>query len=156
MHKPTGTANKPKRHYNDQLYLTVYVTINGVYAYTLFGSGSTTNSVSPDFTKLDILDLSSPVTLQLGCVGSHSKITYGTKENTCFGPLSYDGIYYNIANLDKYDAILGAPSTRHHKIALDFATNEFVINGKQRLSVLSRGEGKPMAKPIPTMCRHPK
>ena len=96
MCKPTGTADRPRRHYNDQLCLTAYVTINGVCAYTLFKSGSTTNSISPDFmhiAKLDILELSCPVTLQLGCVGSCSKINYGTKVNTHFGPLSYDGIF---------------------------------------------------------------
>lgn len=152
MRQPTGTADRPRREYNDQLCLTVYVTINGVRAYTLFDSGSTTDSVSPDFTriaKLDVLELSSLVTLQLGCVSSRSKINYGTKANTRFGPLSYYNMYYNIANLDKYDAILGTPFMRHHKIALDLATDAIIIDGKHRLSALSRGEGSLMAKPIP-------
>lgn len=149
--KPVGNTDRPSRKYNDQLCLTGYITINSLRAYTLFDSGSTTDSLSPDFTritKLDVLELNSPVTLQLGCVGSRSKINYGTKVNTRFGPVSCNNMYYDIANLDKYDAIFGTPFMRHHKIALDFATDEILVAGKHRVPALLRGEGSANTKPI--------
>jgi hypothetical protein len=46
--KLTGTITCPERKYSKDLCLAGYITINGVKAYTLFDSGSTTDAVSPD------------------------------------------------------------------------------------------------------------
>ena len=48
--RPVGLITRPKRQVGEDLCLAAYVTINGVKAYTLFDSGSTTDAVSPDFT----------------------------------------------------------------------------------------------------------
>src|SRR6202000_903637 len=49
--------------------------------------------------------------------------------------------YLDVANLDKYDSILGTPFLRRHGISLDFESQEIVIRGKLRIPTLSDGEG---------------
>ncbi|KAH7919565.1 hypothetical protein BV22DRAFT_1022760 [Leucogyrophana mollusca] len=108
-----------------------YITLNGFRAYTLFDSGSTTDSVSPQVTKvakLPVFQLDNPVTLQLGCVGSCSKIFYGCNVTTAFGPLSVDH-YFDVMNIDRYDCIVGNPWMREYGVLLDFANDAIVING---------------------------
>ena len=70
LDKPTGTVACPEQEDGEDLCFTGYVTINGVKAYTLFDSGSTTDAISPDFARVSnvpILRLEKPATLQLGC-----------------------------------------------------------------------------------------
>jgi hypothetical protein len=55
--------------------------------------------------------------------------------------------YLDIANLDKYDTILGTPFMRKHGISLDFETQEIVIRGTLRIPALLEGEGEAAAKP---------
>jgi len=135
--------SRPERRDGEQLCLAAYIKINGVNAYTLFDSGSTTDAVSPDFTRIAniaIYELEKPLTLQLGCAGSRSKINFGTESK-----IEFDSIakitYLDIANLDKYDSILGMPFLRKHGIMLDFENQEIVIRGKQRIPALPEGEG---------------
>jgi hypothetical protein len=119
------------------------MTINGVKAYTLFDSGSTTDTVSPDFTRVvnvPIYELEKPLTLQLGCAGSRSKINFGTELRIEFASIAKD-TYLDVANLDKYDSILGTPFLRKHGIMLDFNHDEIIICGKQRIPALPEGEG---------------
>jgi hypothetical protein len=52
--------------------------------------------------------LEDPVTLQLGCVGSRSKLNFRTELRMKFASID-DNIYLDVANLDKYDTILGTP-----------------------------------------------
>src|ERR1700742_2549188 len=143
MQRPMGTIRRPQRVDGEQLCLAAYVKINGVKAYTLFDSGSTTDSISPDFTRvaqIPVKTLEDPVTLQLGCVGSRSKINYGTEVDLEFASVT-NSTYLDVANLDKYDSILGTPFLRRHGISLDFESQEIVIRGKLRIPALSEGEG---------------
>ena len=130
--------------------------MNGTKAYTLFDSGSTTDAISPDFTRvarLPILELENPVTLQLGCSGSRSKINYGSEANVKFALITSD-TYLDVANLDKYDSILGTPFMRKHGIILDFETQEIVIRGKLRIPALPEGEGAATAGRSPRNGKH--
>ncbi|KIM85631.1 hypothetical protein PILCRDRAFT_5303 [Piloderma croceum F 1598] len=84
MHRPMGTMMRPIRENDEDLCLAAYVTMNGVKVYTLFDSGSTTDAVSPDFTRVvnvPIYKLEKPLTLQLGCASSRSKINFGTESH---------------------------------------------------------------------------
>jgi hypothetical protein len=79
--KLTSTIACPEQEDSKDLCLTGYITINGVKAYTLFDSGSTIDTVSPDFARVSnvpIQRLEKPATLQLGCLGSRSKINFAT------------------------------------------------------------------------------
>jgi hypothetical protein len=138
-----GSIWRPQRLDGEQLCLAAYIKLNGVKAYTLFDSGSTTDSISPDFTRvaqIPVKTLEDPVTLQLGCVGSRSKINYGTEVDLEFASIT-NSTYLDVANLDKYDSILGTPFLRRHGISLDFESQEIVIRGKLRIPALPEGEG---------------
>ncbi|KAF7977809.1 hypothetical protein HWV62_2729 [Athelia sp. TMB] len=126
---PTGAITRPL---HSQATISLMVTINGHQALALFDSGSTTDSITPEFgftSRTRQFKLDEQVTLQLGCVGSRSKIVYGA-----VAPVSIVGIseemYFDIVNIDKYDAILGTPFLQRHGILLDF----------KRSGVLAKGE----------------
>ena len=127
------------------------MTINGVKAYALFDSGSTTDAVSPDFmcvAMLPVYVLDNPVTLQLGCVGSQSNINYTSTARVGFGLIDID-TYLDIANLDKYDTILGTLFLSKHSISLDFEHKEIVIRGTKHICALPEGEGTATVNPSP-------
>ena len=150
MVRPVSLINRPIREDGKDLCLAAYVKINSVKVYTLFDSGSTMDAVSPDFTQiaqLSIKELDKPVTLQLGCSGSRSKVNFATEAKVEFASINIS-TYLDIANLDKYDSILGTPFLRKHGISLDFDTQEIVIHGKLRIPALPEGEGTTAAKPI--------
>ena len=50
--KLTGTVARPEWEDGKDLCLAGYITINRVKAYTLFDSGSMTDSISPDFARV--------------------------------------------------------------------------------------------------------
>lgn len=117
MRRASGTIKHPKRGYRQTNCLCAYIVLNGTKAYALFDSGSTTDSVSPNFTRvanLPVLELEEPVTLQLGCAGSLFKINYGIETNLEFASISDPKMYLDVANLDKYDVILGTLFLSEH------------------------------------------
>ena len=70
--------------------------------------------ISPDFaraTGVKTFELKRPIGLQLACVGSKSTINYGAHATIVFGNQSIDE-YFDVANIDYYDAILGTPFLR--------------------------------------------
>src|SRR6202041_2949043 len=120
-----------------------YVSINGIRAYMLFDSGSTTDAMSPDLARvaeLPLLALDKPVTLQLGCSGSRSKVNFTTTAMINF-ELVHVLTFLDIANLDKYDCILGMPFMTKHKIILDLGSHKIIICGKMCIPALPEGEG---------------
>lgn len=135
--------------------MSALVRINGVLAYTLFDSGSTTDSVSPKFAvvaKAKRITLDQQVTLQLGCAGSRSKISYGTRV-----PVDICGIrgdhYFDIVNLDRYDCIVGTPFMNQHGVVLDFKTRNIQVNG-QAFAAFSYEEDREYRKNKPPSARN--
>ncbi|KAF9025732.1 hypothetical protein BDZ89DRAFT_896860, partial [Hymenopellis radicata] len=121
------------------------IEVNGVLAFTLFDSGSTSDSFSPDFAriaKLKIFELTKPIPLQLGTKGSRSKITHGTYTPFLYGNerVSISGTdYFDITNVDRYDLVVGTVFMRKHGIALDFEHDTVRIRGTPA-PTLSEGE----------------
>ncbi|KAH7917259.1 hypothetical protein BV22DRAFT_1026729, partial [Leucogyrophana mollusca] len=110
--------------------LVVFVEINGFRVYTLFDSGSTTDSVSPQTTgiaKVLYFTLENPVTLQLGCVGSCLQINYGADIVVGFTGKAAN-TYVDIVNMDHYDTILGAWFMHKYGICLDFKTKSIIMD----------------------------
>src|ERR1700723_178618 len=143
MTQPVGTITRPKHINGEDLCLAAYISINGIRAYTLFNSGSTMDAVSPDLARvaeLPLLALDKPVTLQLGCSGSRSKVNFATTVMINF-QLVHALTFLDIANLDKYDCILGTPFMMKHKIILDLGSHEIIIHGKKCIPALTKGEG---------------
>ena len=96
--------------------------------------------------SLPVKQLVKPVTLQLGCSGSRSKVNFTSESRIEFASIAIN-TYLDIANLDKYDSILGTLFLWKHRIQLDFETQEIVICGKLRIPTLPEGEGATTAKP---------
>ncbi|KAJ7040898.1 hypothetical protein C8F04DRAFT_1177504 [Mycena alexandri] len=122
IHRPdslpsVGLVDQPSRKVKDIACLTAEVSVGGCTAYVLFDSGSNTDSLTPEYAKgtdCAVFRLADQVTLQLGCVGSKSRINYGAR-----APVSFGGIkghaYFDIVNVDRYDGIIGAPFMIKHK-----------------------------------------
>ena len=80
--------------------------------------------ISPDFTRamgIVTKKLKNPVALQLACVGSKLTISYGTTSTIAFGNQRIKE-YFDVANINYYDVILGTPFLRRLGITLDFAS----------------------------------
>ena len=81
--------------------------------------------ISPNFikvAKIEPFPRDKPIGIQLAVTGSMSVINYGTNAT-----IKYDGKeseeYFDIVNIDYYDAILGSPFLRKHKVIIDFVNN---------------------------------
>ncbi len=113
------------------------VEINGTKALVMFDSGAEMDALSPDFVRachIPVLELPSPLVLQMGTKGSRSCIYYGTNVNLkVLGHKSKH--YFDVVNIDRYDAILGAPWLNTHGVVLDFK-NHIVSVGAESLPTL--------------------
>lgn len=121
--------------------LTAMVNIHGTKAYVLFDSGAETDALSPDFVRachIPLLELPDPIVLQMGTKGSRSCIYYGTNVDIDISNRK-DKHYFNIVNIDRYDAILGAPWLNAYKAKLDFGLRVVHVHGL-KLGTLSRAE----------------
>ena len=102
----------PRPTRNDETEpISVFWDIGGTQAHCLLDSGCESTMLSSDFmraTKLPKFELEKPVTLQLACVGSKSMVHHGLKTQIILGNSAYEE-YFEIANVDYYDAILGTP-----------------------------------------------
>ncbi|KAF8548097.1 hypothetical protein OG21DRAFT_1365576, partial [Imleria badia] len=106
--------------------------INGynLKVFIMIDTGSTGNFVSPAFAKvtgMNIFPLEQQLTLQLGCICSWSKITHGSKSHIKIGSKASD-IYFNVANIDHYDCILGIPFQCKYQAVLDFTKKSIRIS----------------------------
>ncbi|KAI0761211.1 hypothetical protein BC629DRAFT_1270502, partial [Irpex lacteus] len=81
-----------------------------------------------------------PIGLQLGCVGSRSKINYGTEQSLTVGKSSFK-TYFDIVNLDHYDIVLGIPFMRQNNVVIDFTRNA-IRSGADPVPPLEGEDGK--------------
>ncbi|KAF7298562.1 Transposon Tf2-12 polyprotein [Mycena indigotica] len=133
---------RPSRAKRENHCLTAFVNINGQKAFTLFDSGCTTEALSPDFARIaqvEVFPIQSPVVLQLGTAGSKAKINHGTFVKVQYGPLRSEQ-YFDIVNLDRFDAIIGTKYMREHKISLDFEMDTVRIQGQPSPTLSERDE----------------
>ncbi|KAG6859691.1 hypothetical protein C0995_005648 [Termitomyces sp. Mi166 len=125
-------------HQGDKCYtpqekecLVTYVEVNGHPAWTLWDSGSTTMGIMPQFAHVNAIcihELSEPLMLQLGTVGSRAMVQFGMEVKIkALGHLTKE--YVDIANFDHYDMIIGTPFMHKNKVTLDFVNNEVIVNG---------------------------
>ncbi|KDQ61891.1 hypothetical protein JAAARDRAFT_92292, partial [Jaapia argillacea MUCL 33604] len=118
------------------------VDIGGVSAFALLDSGSTTDSLSPSFVTLagiPVSKLETPVPLQLGCVGSRSMIQFSATADITFGHNTIRH-YFDIVNIDRYDAVLGTAFMRRMGVSLDFK-HGILKSGSTPVSIFKGGEG---------------
>ncbi|KAJ3712499.1 hypothetical protein C8R42DRAFT_687052 [Lentinula raphanica] len=120
--------------------MSCLMNIGGSIALLMFDSGSSLEALTPMFTQVakhKVFELkhqhSPPVapqlhSLQLGTVGSRAKFNYGTYADVVVGNDKYP-TYWDIINLDRYDAMIGTYWMRKHNVVLDFKNNIINING---------------------------
>lgn len=127
------SLNRPRYHVEATRPLVQFVLIGGVQAFTLFDSGCTTQSVSHEFARaagLNAMALSDPVPLQLGTAGSRSVINFGVFAELEIGSVKDKNHYFDVVNLDRYDAIIGTRAMRSLGINLDFQKNLIQVMDK--------------------------
>ncbi|KAG6824292.1 hypothetical protein H0H92_007313 [Tricholoma furcatifolium] len=125
------SMTRPIYRSEDKECLATWEEINGVQAWTLWDSGSTTSGVTPAFAqvaKMRVSPLENPITLQLGTIRSRSIVNYGAM--AAMRTAGFVGeMYVDIANFDRYDCILGTPFMHQNKVVLDFDKKRVVVNG---------------------------
>lgn len=115
----------------DRQPLTVLVDIGGHKALTLMDSGCTIKALSPTYgqsTGGKVHQLTNPHFLQLGTVGSRANFKYGTIMRTSYSDICED-VYFDVVNIDGYDAIVGTRFMRKHGVQLDFEKGLVLIRG---------------------------
>ena len=115
-------SSRPLQKRNDNQPISVFWEIGGVKAHCLIDSRCKGIMISPNFirvAKIGPFPLDKPIGIQLAVTGSKSVINYGANMT-----IKYDGKqskeYFDIINIDYYDAILGTPFLRKHEVIIDF------------------------------------
>jgi hypothetical protein len=138
--------------------MAALVKVNGLKAYALLDSGSTTVSVTHDFAcvaNLAVMQLDNPILLQLGTVGSRSMINFGTRTHLELGPIKEDDTYLDVINIDRYDMIISTLFMRRHGLILDFGTDALTVRGKPIPTLTSGQEDLMIAKKRATQAHTP-
>jgi hypothetical protein len=116
----------PPQSKKDNRCFIAKMKLHNLEAFVLLNSGCMSDLVSPEFTmfaNLKAHELEEPVPLQLGTVGSHSKINFGLFTDFEISKTK-DNHYFDIINIDRYDVILSTVFMRKHGITLDFKRDE--------------------------------
>ena len=148
--RPKEDGSQPLRDKNLQRCIEVTVNINGLNARALLDTGSTTDMVSPSFVqvaKLRAVELETPMALQLAVSGSRTKINYGVWGKLSIGPIS-ESRYFDVANIDDYDVILGTPFCWKHGVSPIFEDGGWIRHSGDKLvgnnpNRLSRAQDAP-------------
>ena len=104
--------------------------------------------ISPNFiraVKIKPFPLDKPIGIQLAVTGSKSAINYGTNMTIKYDEKELTG-YFDIVNIDYYDAILGTPFLRKHEVVIDFVNNCLRVKDKiihNQANEYKVGEGNP-------------
>ncbi|KAJ6516959.1 hypothetical protein DFH09DRAFT_1332629 [Mycena vulgaris] len=117
-----GLMDQPSRSSKTIACLSALIDIGTTKAYAHFDSDSNTDSMTPEYANtIDgvRIPLTEQVTLQLGCVGSRSKINFVTRVPIDFGGVR-GHLYFDQVNLDRYDVVVDTPFMNRHGAILDF------------------------------------
>ncbi|KAF8234900.1 hypothetical protein L208DRAFT_1053679, partial [Tricholoma matsutake] len=134
--------------------------IHGLEANVLLDSGCTVDLVSPEFivsANLKVHELEDPVPLQLGMVGSWSKINFGLFGEFKLGTIRANH-YFDVINLNRYDTIVGTVFMRKYGLILDFeqdqqlsGMNEVLFIICEELAESAKAQGPLAKKDIPQL-----
>ena len=122
--------------------------IGGTKAHCLIHGGCKGIMISSNFiraAKIEPFPLDKPIGIQLAVTGSKSVINYGMNATIkCKGKESKG--YFDIINIDYYDAILGTPFLSKHEVIIDFINNCLILKDKivpNQAKEYKVGEGNP-------------
>lgn len=129
--------SQPTRNPRFQQCIEVYTRLNGLGARALIDPGSTTDMVSPEFARvagLELVELEVPMGLQLAITGSRSKINYGTWTRMVIADHE-EMRYFDVANVDGYDVILGTPFLWENEISPIFEGEGWMMRKGERWEI---------------------
>ena len=138
-----GPGPQPNRNKRLQRCIEVSMPVNGLVARVLFDGGSNTDMVSPEFAtvaKIPAIELQEQMTLQLAVTGSRSKINYGAWAQVELGSIN-PRVYFDIANIDGYDVILGTPFMWEHGVSPIFQDEGWIMKDGRRLDISCSAAG---------------
>ena len=140
--------SRPLQKCNDNQPISVFWEIDGTKAHCLIDSRCEGIMLSPNFirvAKIEPFLLDKPIGIQLAVTGSKSVINYGANVT-----IKYEGRgskeYFDIINIDYYDAILGTSFLRKHEVIIDFMNNCLRLKDKivrNQANKYKVGEGNP-------------
>src|SRR5258708_37176588 len=114
-----GKGPQPQCDSRFQHCIEVTIPINGLSVCVLLDGGSNMNMLLPEFTtvmKVSAIELQEQMMLQLAVTSSQLKINYRTWVPVEFRPIQAT-TYFDIANIDGYDTILGTPFLWEHGVS---------------------------------------
>jgi hypothetical protein len=112
--------------------IALWTELDGKVAYTLIDTGSTTDMVSPAFARvmgLEVFQLQKQLALQLGCAGSRSAIVDGTYTPIRVGKTHGKIHYFDVANIDRYNVVLGIPFAHQYNVVIDVRERTLYLGG---------------------------
>ena len=124
--------SRPSRKCDEYRAISVFWEIGGVKAHCLIDSGCEGVMISPEFTraaKIKTFALEKPIGIQLAVTGSKSVINYGTNTTIKINGKELKE-YFDVVNIDYYNAILGTPFLKKFKVAIDFMKDCLTIKDK--------------------------
>ena len=140
--------SRPLWKCNDNQPISIFWEIGGIKAHCLIDSGCKGIIISPNFirvAKIEPFPLDKSIGIELAVTGSKSVINYGANVT-----IKYEGRelkeYFNIINIDYYDAILGTPFLRKHEVIINFIHNCLRLKNKiicNQVNEYKVGEGNP-------------
>ena len=139
---------RPLQRHNDNQPILVFWEIGGVKAYCLINHGCKGIMISPSFiraAKIEPFLLDKPINIQLAVTGSKSIINYGVNMTIKYNEKELKE-YFDIVNIDYYNAILGMPFLKKYKVIIDFMSNFLRIQDKIVYNQTNKhkvGEGNP-------------
>jgi hypothetical protein len=98
--------------------VVVTVSMNGRPARALIDSGSLSDFMSvtlADQLKVNKVELTKPIVVQLTVQGSRSKVNYGTRVQLRYQSIN-EQRYFDVINLQHYDLVLGTPFLFQHRV----------------------------------------
>ncbi|KAG8915734.1 hypothetical protein FRC02_004380 [Tulasnella sp. 418] len=114
---------QPVRDLKSQTPITALIRVGNIDAYALLDSGSNTDVIAGSFvevTGLKTFNLETPLKLQMACAGSKAPLNKGVQLDL-EGPMVKETRYFDVANIEGYDMILGTPFLKSHGALLDFS-----------------------------------
>ena len=95
--------------------------------------------------RIEPFPLDKPISIQLAVTGSKSVINYGVNTTIKYNEKEWKE-YFDIVNIDYYDAILGTLFLKKHEVIIDFMNHCLRIKDKivhNQANIYKVGEGNP-------------
>ncbi|KAG8922141.1 hypothetical protein FRC02_012117 [Tulasnella sp. 418] len=114
---------QPTREHRAQTPITALISVGKIKAYALLDSGSNTDIIAGHFVDaagLKTFPLEKPLKLQMACTGSKAALSRGIYLDLK-GPGIDETRFFDVANIEGYDMILGTPFLKKHSALLNFS-----------------------------------